>query len=162
LVLNSARKQVEVSDAVMRNGKVVLLGNKGKVIATPKLIVPKQIPSEQFQRLRPQQQQLPKPPAQHDLMVMKPTAAHVQTLQKLRPRTVNPKLIAQRFTINGRSIFLNVNGGVIDTEEGQADHGVLLAQNGSLIYYVTMVNDVMAYFLTGTKNGEITPTPTKF
>ena len=55
-----------------------------------------------------------------------------------------------------------MNGGVIDTEEGQADDGVLIAQNGFFIFYVTMVNDVMAYFLTGTKNGGITPTPTQF
>ena len=162
LVLNRAGKQVEVSNTEMRDGRVVLLDQAGKAIAAPKLIVPKQIPLEQFQRLRPQQQQLPEPLTQREVMLMKPTAAHVQRLQKLQPRAVNSKLIAQRFTINGRNIFLNVNGGVIDTEEGQADDGVLLAQNGSLIFYVTMVNDVMAYFLTGTKNGGITPTPTQF
>src|SRR5207249_3386854 len=39
---------------------------------------------------------------------------------------------------------------------------VLLAQNGSLVYYASMVNDVYAYFTTGTKNGGITPTPTRF
>ena len=158
----SRGKQIEVANTEMRKGKLVLLDTKGKAIATPTLIVPKQIPAEQLQWLRSQQQELPEPLTQHQVMVMKPTAAHVQTLQKLQPPPINSKFIAQKFTINGRNVFLNVNGGVIDTEEGQADDGVLLAQNGSLIYYVTMVNDVMAYFLTGTKNGGITPTPTQF
>lgn len=162
LVLNKAGKQVEVSGTAMRAGKVVLLDKTGKAIPTPKLIVPRQIPLEQFQRQRPQQQQLPEPIAQHEILVMKPSAAHVQILRKLRPQPVNPRLIAERFVLNGRPIFLNVNGGVIDSEEGQADDSVLLAQNGSLIYYVTMVNDVMAYFLTGAKDGGITPTPTQF
>ena len=164
LVLNRSGKQVEVFSTVEKNGKILLLDKAGKSVTAPKLIVPKQIPLEQFERLRLQQPEVPQPRAEHEVTAMKPTAAHVLTLQRLQPRTVNPKLIAQKFTINGRHIFLNVSGGVIETEEGQADFppSVLLAQNGSLIYYVSMVNDVMAYFLTGTKDGGITPTPTQF
>jgi len=84
-----------------------------------------------------------------------------------RPRAVispllNRKLTVQRFAFDKLSVFLTASGAVIDTEVGQADGGVLLAQNGSLIYYLTAVNDVYAYFLTGTKNGGITPTPTRF
>lgn len=76
---------------------------------------------------------------------------------------MNRSLIAQKFVINKVPIFLDPNGNIIDTEEGQAGGGeALLAQNGSLIYYTTSVNDVYAYFLTGTKNGGITPAPTKF
>lgn len=163
LVLNSAGKQVEISRTAVKNGKILLLDKAGKAITAPKLIVPKQIPLEQFKRLHLQQPEVPQPLAEHEV-VMKPTAAHVQTLQRLLPRAVNPKLIAQKFTLNGRNIFLNVGGGVIETEEGQADFppSALITQNGSLIYYVSMVNDVMAYFLTGTKDGGITPTPTKF
>lgn len=70
--------------------------------------------------------------------------------------------IVQRFMIDRIPVFLDASGNVIDTEVGQADGGVLLAQNGSLIYYITSVNDVYAYFLTGTKNGGITPKPTQF
>jgi hypothetical protein len=172
LVLNRAGKQVEVSRVEMRKGQVVLLDNTGKAIARPKLIAPKQIPLEQLQRLRPQQQQLPELAPEHEVLtklapqhevLMRPIASHVQVLQKLTPAPVNPKLIAQQFELNGKIIFLNVNAGVIETEEGQAvTDGVLLAQNGSLIYFITMVNDVMAYFLTGTKDGGITPTPTQF
>lgn len=162
LVLNRAGKQVEVARVVTRAGKVVLLDKTGKTIVAPKLIVHPQIPLSELQRLRPQQQQLPEAVPQHETLARRPNAAHVQVLRQLLPQRVNPKLIAQRFVLNGRNIFLNVNGGVIDTEEGQADDGVLIAQNGSLIYYVTMVNDVMAYFLTGTKDGGIVPTPTQF
>ena len=37
-----------------------------------------------------------------------------------------------------------------------------MAGNSSLVYYATYVNEVYAYFLTGTKNGGITPQPTRF
>ncbi|MAQ75885.1 MAG: hypothetical protein CL613_06095 [Aquimarina sp.] len=41
----------------------------------------------------------------------------------------------------------------IDSEEGQATDDVLMSQKGSLIYYISMVNDVYAQFLTGAKAG---------
>ena len=71
-------------------------------------------------------------------------------------------LIVQKFMSGGKPIFVDATGTVIETEEGQADGSVLLAQNGSLIYYVAMVNDVYAYFLTGTATGGINPKPTQF
>jgi len=84
-----------------------------------------------------------------------------------KPRAIispdlDKELTVQRFMIERTSLFLTAAGAVIDTEVGQADGGVLLAQNNSLIYYMTSVNDVYAYFLTGTKNGGITPKPTQF
>jgi hypothetical protein len=66
----------------------------------------------------------------------------------------NTANIVQEFkATNGRSVFVGANG-PIETEEGQAGggHG-LMAQNGSLVYYITMVNDVFAYYLSGAKNG---------
>jgi len=48
-------------------------------------------------------------------------------------------------------------------EHGQPGHRfVLMARNRSLVYYATYVNEVYAYFLTGTKTGGITPQPTHF
>jgi hypothetical protein len=79
----------------------------------------------------------------------------------VRPQLSKPRTV-QKFMIGKRAFFFDSFGNVIDTEEGQADGGVLLAQNGSLIYYNTTVNDVYAYFLTGAKNGGILPMPTKF
>lgn len=165
LVFNRAGQQVEVSRTKLEKGRLILLDKAGKAITAPKLIVPRQIPLQQIERMR---LQLPQQPVafvpERAMVAMNPKAAHLQTLLKLLPQPVNPKLIAQRFIFNGRNIFLNLNGGVIETEEGQADFppSALITQNGSLIYYVTMVNDVMAYFLTGTKDGGITPTPTQF
>lgn len=48
-------------------------------------------------------------------------------------------------------------------ERGEPNtRGVLMAGNQSLVYYAIDVNDVYAYFLTGTRNGGIKPTPTQF
>jgi hypothetical protein len=72
-------------------------------------------------------------------------------------------LLARKFILNNIPVLLDANGNVLDTEPGQAGgNGVLQAQNGSLVYYATMVNDVYAYFLTGAKDGGITPAPTQF
>lgn len=61
---------------------------------------------------------------------------------------------------NGRVFFLDSAGNQVTPTQGQAgDSAVLLAQNGSLVYYTTMVNDVYAFFQTGTKNGAIKTTP---
>lgn len=93
-------------------------------------------------------------------------AQHVSTLvPSTEPRAAAS--VAQKFVIDGVSIFLDPSLAIIDVEQGQAgDSSVLEAQtaaNGSLVYYETMVNDVFAYFLTGVKNGAITTTtPNQF
>src|SRR5207247_4329341 len=81
----------------------------------------------------------------------------------IRPELAKAR-VAQRLVIEAnRPILIDANGIVIDVEQGQAGgDGVLEAQNGSLVYYVSMVNDVWAYFMTGTKDGGITPAPTQF
>jgi hypothetical protein len=72
----------------------------------------------------------------------------------------------QKLMIGGRPIFIDSSGNVIEVDEGQAGGGDVLeaqmAANGSLVYFATIVNDVYAYFLTGTKDGGITPAPTQF
>ena len=78
------------------------------------------------------------------------------------PPGLDKTLTVQKFIINQIPIFLDSSGNVVNVEQGQAGDGVLRAQNGSLVYYATMVNDVYAYFLTGTKNGGITPPSTQF
>jgi len=66
--------------------------------------------------------------------------------------------VVSKFTAGSISIFLDAFGNVVEMDQGQAgDSGVLEAVNGSLVYYATMVNDVWAYFLTGKKDGAITP-----
>ena len=84
-----------------------------------------------------------------------------------RPKAIVPPelknaAVVQKFMVEQTPIFMDVNGQPIDTEEGQADNSVLQAQNGSLVYYVTMVNDVLCLLSHRDKNGGITPKPTQF
>lgn len=68
--------------------------------------------------------------------------------------TVSPKNAAgQRILIPHKKGQLmqamgNIDKTDIDSEEGQATDDVLMAKDGSLIYYISMVNDVYAQYLT--------------
>jgi hypothetical protein len=73
--------------------------------------------------------------------------------------TVRDAIQARKFVFKGVPVFFDLNGNVIDVEPGQADFGVLLSQNGSLIYYITAVNDVYAYYRT-MQGAAVTPDPT--
>jgi len=63
----------------------------------------------------------------------------------------------QEFVIDGFPIFIGPSQDLAETEQGQADNGVLEAQlpGGSLVYFATIVNDVYAYFATGVKDAAI-------
>jgi hypothetical protein len=62
-----------------------------------------------------------------------------------------------------RSLVADAIKGLTMTTLGQSGGArVLMAQNGSLVYYTIQVNDVYAYFLTAEKTGHLTPPPTKF
>jgi hypothetical protein len=54
----------------------------------------------------------------------------------------------QKFVINKVPIFIDSTGNLIEVEQGEADGNVLIARNGSPIYYGIAVNEVMAYFRT--------------
>jgi len=74
---------------------------------------------------------------------------------------ISEMITAQRFIVDGIWIFVDPGLAIIDVEQGQADNSVLEAQalsGGSLVYYITTVNDVYAYTLTGVKNGAISAT----
>jgi hypothetical protein len=69
-------------------------------------------------------------------------------------------LTVQQFMIGPKPVFLDESAKVVETEEGQAvTNGVLMAQTGSLVYYVSIVNDVFAYFRTGVVVDKIPPNP---
>jgi hypothetical protein len=68
----------------------------------------------------------------------------------------------RKILINGKTFFFDAFGNLVETEQGQADGNVLMANGNKLVYYALQVNDVYAYFMTGTKNGGITPAPTQF
>jgi hypothetical protein len=59
--------------------------------------------------------------------------------------------VAERFMVSGKPVLVDLKtSAVIDIDPAQAGDGsVLLAQNGSLIFYQTVVNDVFAFYLTG-------------
>lgn len=80
--------------------------------------------------------------------------------EKSTEREIVQMTIAQKFIIDGIPIFVDPSLAVIDVEQGQAGgNGVLEAlPGGSLVYYVTIVNDVYAYFATGVKDGAISAT----
>jgi hypothetical protein len=66
--------------------------------------------------------------------------------------------------LNESLIFLDQFDNAIEFGEGQADgsDSVLMAQNGSLVYFSIFVNDEYAYFLTGNNHGAFTPAQTTF
>ena len=55
-----------------------------------------------------------------------------------------------------KTLSASVNIIKLDTEEGQAESdNVLMSKDGSILYYITFVNDVYAKFLDGSKKGKL-------
>jgi hypothetical protein len=71
-------------------------------------------------------------------------------------------LQASTVLVNGTPRAVTASGKIIETEQGQAGGTVLMAQNGSLVYYLLQVNNVFAYFKTGVQNDQISPVQTEF
>jgi hypothetical protein len=68
---------------------------------------------------------------------------------KVGPGKLVPLPRIRQFIFNHIPIFVDSLGNVIEVEQGQAqDFAVLIAQNGSPIYYAIAVNEVYAYFRT--------------
>ena len=65
------------------------------------------------------------------------------------------KTIVERFIVGHNPIFVDQAADIVEVQIGEADNGVLISQGGSLVYYIVMVNDVYAYFRTGTADGHI-------
>jgi hypothetical protein len=80
----------------------------------------------------------------------------IQGAKPLIRKDLNQELTVQRFTVDDKPVFLNTLGNVVDVDQAEADGAILMAQNGSLVYYGIAVNDVYAYFLTRVKNGPVT------
>jgi hypothetical protein len=69
--------------------------------------------------------------------------------------------LVQKLTLDDRSIVtLDLFGSFPKTEQAMADGGVLMAQNGSLVYYALTVNNVFALYRT--MQGASVPAGTKF
>ena len=131
LILNRAGAEVEIQSAkIAPNGTPIFMDRAGKVIASPRPIIPARFL----------------------------TPALMRSKVPAGPGATARAVPLQRFIVNRVPVFLTSSGAVVGVEQGQADSGVLRAQNGSLVYYATMVNDVYAYFLTGQKNAAIAAT----
>ncbi|WCT11162.1 hypothetical protein [Mucilaginibacter jinjuensis] len=63
--------------------------------------------------------------------------------------------ILERFAVGKKFVLLDANGNVVESEAGQATGDVLMDRNGSLVYYLSMVNDVYAWYLTGAYNQQL-------
>lgn len=68
--------------------------------------------------------------------------------------------LVQKIILDKKIFFLDLFGNFHETEQGQADGGVLMAQNGSLVYYSLTVNNV--YALYRTMQGATVPAGTSF
>lgn len=104
-----------------------------------------------------------------ELILLDSASRVIHAMPALRSRlridsvtAIKEQLIARRFLIDKIPVFIALSGGLVEVEQGQSDGAVLEAQNGSLVYYETTVNDVFAYFDTGVKDGAFTPVPTEF
>lgn len=63
---------------------------------------------------------------------------------------INTESTVQQFSFRGKTYLIDAEGNFVnESEQGQAGGGaVLMAQNGGLVYYTLMVNDVFAVFKT--------------
>lgn len=88
------------------------------------------------------------------VLKLQPIARQRAVLSAERPVPIVPlkaftsAIQARKLVIKGFPIFIDPAGNVIDVEPGQADSGVLISQNDSLIYYIIAVNDLFAFHRT--------------
>jgi hypothetical protein len=81
------------------------------------------------------------------------TGKAIQHPQALIQHKTNRKNIVERFMVGKKVVLLDQDGNQVQTEAGQATGDVLMTKNGALVYYLLLVNDVYAYFLTASKDG---------
>jgi hypothetical protein len=142
LILNAAGKEVEIERATIENNKVTFLDRAGKPITGAKPILEKRL----LRHIAVEEAPVKMAPAGKNIPLSAKAA---------------PTIIAQKFIIGGRPIIIDPFGNLDPVEQAEADGSVLETQNGSLVYYAAIVNDVYAYWLTGAKTGGI-PMPSVF
>jgi hypothetical protein len=98
----------------------------------------------------------------HLLLMYDPVGKLIQEPRIIIPVALKGQKVVQPIVAAGPAVFVNGAGSVIDVEQGEADNAVLMTQNGSLVYYSIMVNDVYAYYLTGLKDNAIIQVPVNF
>jgi hypothetical protein len=94
------------------------------------------------------------------LWVTSPSLGGVRVFQSPDFYTITAPVDGKRALLRNDSgkndIFISLRSSKPVEHDGQpGSRGVLMAQNKSLVYYASLVNDVYAYFLTGAKNGDL-------
>ena len=125
--------EIEVSDLRIESGRTpVLLDASGQPIKSPRAL----LRSKRDQEVRPFER----------------TLAGLDRFDRSE--------LVQKFALKDKFILLDLFGNFPEAEQGQADGGVLMAQNGSLVYYAITVNNVFALYRT--MQGVTVPSGTKF
>jgi len=133
LVQDGDGNEVEVGDVrLQKEGPPVLLDTAGQAIRAPRAL----LRSKNDQQLRPFERRLE------------------------RLEGFDRTELVQKLAFKDRFVLLDLFGHFQETEQGQADGGVLMAQNGSLVYYALTVNNVFALYRT--MQGASVPGGTKF
>lgn len=121
LVQDASGNEVEVGDVrFQREGPPVLLDTSGKAIKAPRALTRSKAEPE----TRPFERRLER-------------VDHFDRTE-----------LVQKLVFKDKFVLLDLFGNFQETEQGQADGGVLMAQNGSLVYYALTVNNVFALFRT--------------
>lgn len=121
LVLDADGREVEVSDAILERTRTpVLLDTAGRPIKAPKALI--------------------RSNASNDL---RPLDRKIETIEGF-----DRSELVQKLLVKDKVVLLDLFGNFQETEQGQADGGVLMAQNGSLVYYALTVNNVFALYRT--------------
>ena len=130
LVADADDNEVEVGGVQVKPGsQPVLFDLHGKEIRSPRAL------------LRPKEETTPRPFEQR--------LAKIDRLDKEAGlQGFDLSELVAKITVDDTVVFLDLFGSFAETEQGQADGGVLMAQNGSLVYYALSVNNVFALYRT--------------
>jgi len=133
VVMDGNGQEVEIGRMTLNANRLLILFDKnGKEIIKPRAVI----------------------------QLAKDSAASILTSKLRKIENFDRTTLVQKFLLDKRVFFLDLFGNFHETEQGQADGGVLMAQNGSLVYYSLSVNNVYALFRT--MQGAVVPANTKF
>jgi hypothetical protein len=133
LVVDSGGNEIEIGSIRLdRNNRPVLIDVTGKEIQRPKAVI----------------------------QSLKDTTILPFTNKLKEIESFDRTSLVQKIMFEKNIFFLDLFGNFHETEQGQADGSVLMAQNLSLVYYSLTVNNVLALFRT--MQGTTVPFGTRF
>jgi hypothetical protein len=130
LVSDVDGNEVEVGDVLFTDDhKPILLDTFGNKIESPRAL------------LRPSAEKTPRPfEKKLEKLDLLDQAAGLPGFDRSE--------LVEKIELKDQVILITPIGTFPETEQGQADGGVLMSQNGSLVYYALSVNNVMALYRT--------------